>query len=230
MTAIHGGKAKNANIDAQKIAALLRGGMLPKAYVSPAAMRAPRDLLRRRTHLMHKRAALLAHVHNTNAQYHLPEIGKQIASTATRAGVAERFDEAAVQNNMEVALALIPYYDDLLRALELSLVKPAKHHDAHPFSLLQTVPGLGKMLSLGRLDDIHRSDRFPSVQDFASDCRLVQCSKDPAANVWGRQAPKAAMPTSHGPWAKRLLSSYATTRPASNIWPAWRTNRTKAKP
>src|SRR4029434_5931533 len=33
MQAIHGGKAKNDKIDSQKIAALLRGGMLPQAYV-----------------------------------------------------------------------------------------------------------------------------------------------------------------------------------------------------
>ena len=31
MKAIHGGKAKNDKIDSQKIAALLRGGMLPKS-------------------------------------------------------------------------------------------------------------------------------------------------------------------------------------------------------
>jgi len=47
MKAIHGGKAKNDRIDAHKIAVLLRGGMLPQAYVYPAAMRATRDLLRR---------------------------------------------------------------------------------------------------------------------------------------------------------------------------------------
>src|SRR5215470_12004339 len=79
MKAMHGGKANNDKIDSQKIATLLRGGMLPKAYVSPAEMRATRDVLRRRTHLMRKRAELLAHVHNTNAQYNLPEIGKKIA-------------------------------------------------------------------------------------------------------------------------------------------------------
>ncbi len=33
MKAIHGGKAKNDKIDAQKIAVLLRGGMIPQAYV-----------------------------------------------------------------------------------------------------------------------------------------------------------------------------------------------------
>ena len=45
MKAIHGGKAKNDKIDAHKIAVLLRGGMLPQAYVYPAGMRATRDLL-----------------------------------------------------------------------------------------------------------------------------------------------------------------------------------------
>ena len=62
MKAIHGGKAKHDTIDSQKIAALLRGGMLPQAYVYPAEMRATRDLLRRRTHLMRQRSELLAHV------------------------------------------------------------------------------------------------------------------------------------------------------------------------
>jgi hypothetical protein len=42
MKAIHGGKAKNDKIDAHKIAVLLRGGMLPQAYVYPAGMRATR--------------------------------------------------------------------------------------------------------------------------------------------------------------------------------------------
>ena len=36
MKAIHGGKAKNDKIDAHKIAALLRGGMMPIAYVYPS--------------------------------------------------------------------------------------------------------------------------------------------------------------------------------------------------
>ncbi len=39
MKAIHGGKAKNDKVDAFKIAALLRGGNLPQAYVYPPEMR-----------------------------------------------------------------------------------------------------------------------------------------------------------------------------------------------
>jgi hypothetical protein len=60
--AIHGGRAKNDRIDSHKIAALLRGGLIPQAYVYPRRMRATRDLLRRRNHLMHKRAELSAHI------------------------------------------------------------------------------------------------------------------------------------------------------------------------
>jgi hypothetical protein len=56
MKAIHGGKAKNDTIDAHKIAVLLPGGMVPQAYVYPAARRATRDLRRRRMPLMRQRA------------------------------------------------------------------------------------------------------------------------------------------------------------------------------
>src|SRR5438876_6931519 len=148
MKAIHGGKAKNDKIDSQKIAVLLRGGMIPQAYVYPAAMRATRDLLRRRMSLTRKRAELLGHVQNTNSQYNLPEIGKKLAYKANRTGVVERFPDPAVQKSMEVDLALIDYYDQLLRDLELHIVKAAKQHDAQTIYLLQTVPWIGKILSL----------------------------------------------------------------------------------
>jgi transposase len=190
MKAIHGGKAKNDKIDAQKIAVLLRGGMLPQAYVYPADMRATRDLLRRRMHLMRKRAELLTHVQQTNSQYNLPEIGKKIAYKANRDGVAERFPDPAVQKSIEVDLALIGHYDDLLRDLELTIVTTAKHHDANTLYLLQTVPGIGKILSLVLLYEIHDLGRFPRVQDFVSYCRLVKCAKESAGKRYGTSGTK----------------------------------------
>src|SRR2546425_7028023 len=192
MKAIHGGKAKNDKIDSQKIAVLLRGGMLPQAYVYPAEMRATRDLLRRRMHLAHKRGELLAHVQNTNSQYNLPAIGKNIAYKANRDGVAERFADPAVQKSIEVDLALVSYYDELLRDVELTIVKTAKHHDAQTLYLLQTVPGIGKILSLVLLYEIHDIARFPRVQDFLSYCRLVKCAKESAGESSGTSRSKNA--------------------------------------
>src|SRR5215216_2079777 len=85
MKAIHGGKAKNDKLDAHKIAVLLRGGMLPQAYVYPAAMRATRDLLRRRMYLTRKRAELLAHIQNTNSG-HPFNAGHPASSSTCREG------------------------------------------------------------------------------------------------------------------------------------------------
>jgi hypothetical protein len=45
-------QAKNDKIDSLKIAQLLKSGMFPLAYTYPEPMRATRDLLRRRMHLM----------------------------------------------------------------------------------------------------------------------------------------------------------------------------------
>jgi transposase len=190
MKAIHGGKAKNDKIDAHKIAVLLRGGMLPQAYVYPAEMRATRDLLRRRMHLMRKRAELLAHIQNTNSQYNLPEIGKKLAYKANRTGVAEGFPELAVQQSIEVDLALIDTYDHLLTNLELSLIKTAKAHDAQTFYRLRSIPGVGKILALVLLYEIHDIHRFPRVQEFVSYCRLVKCAKESAGKRYGTSGKK----------------------------------------
>jgi transposase len=190
MKAIYGGKAKNDRIDAQKIAVLLRGGMLPQAYVYPAEMRATRDLLRRRMHLMRKRAELLTHIQNTNSQYNLPEIGKKIAYKANRDGVDERFAEPAVQKSIEADLALIDHYDHLLRDMELTILKTAKQHDANTLYLLRTVPGIGEILSLVLLSEIHDSQCFPRVQDFVSYCRLVKCAKESAGKRYGTSGTK----------------------------------------
>ena len=199
MKAIHGGKAKNDKIDSQKIAALLRGGMLPQAYVYPAPMRATRALLRRRMHLTHKRAELLAHMQNTNSQYTLPAIGKKIAYKANRDGVAERFADAAVHKSIEVDLALITSDDALLRDVELSIVTTARHHDAHTRYLLQTGPGIGKILSLVLLDELHDIERFPRGQDFLSYCRLGKWSKESAGKRYGTSG--TTIGNAHLTWA-----------------------------
>jgi transposase len=190
MKAIHGGKAKNDRIDAQKIAVLRRGGMLPQAYVYPAAMRATRDLLRRRIHFMRKRAELLTQVQQTNSQDNLPAIGKKIAYKANRDGVAERFSDPAVHKSIEVDLALVGHYDQLLRDMELSILTTAKQHDANTLYLLRTVPGIGEILSLVLLDEIHDIQRFSRVQEFASYCRLVKCAKESAGKRYGTSGSK----------------------------------------
>ena len=178
MKAIHGGKSKNDKLDSHKIVSLLRGGLLPQAYVYPAAMRSTRDLIRRRVHLVRKRGQLLAHIQNTRAQYNLPEFGRTLAYTANREGVVEHFADSRVQKSIEVDVALIDQSDALVTDLELTIVREAKRHDADSFHRLRSVPGIGKVLALTMLYEIHDITRFDRVQEFASYARLIKCSRE----------------------------------------------------
>ncbi len=185
MKAIHGGKAKNDKIDAFKIATLLRGGNLPKAYVYPPAMRATRDLLRRRLHLVRRRGNLLAHIQNTHHQYNLPAPQAKIAYKANREGVAETFPDPDARKSMEVDFLLIEHYDKVIRDLERHLERRAKQHDPQAYHRLRTVPGIGKILALTILYEIHDIGRFDRVQDFLSYTRLVKCDHSSAGKKLG---------------------------------------------
>jgi len=190
MRAIHGGKAKNDKIDSNKIAVLMRGGMFPEAYVYPREMRGARDLMRRRMHLMRKRSELLAHVHNTNSQYNLPEINKNLRYAFNREGIAERFDDPSVQKSIELDLSLIDFYDKQLSKVEWHIQQHAKACDQQSLMLLRTVPGIGLILSLVILYEIHTIERFPAVQNFASYCRLIKCKKESAGKSYGTSGGK----------------------------------------
>jgi len=199
MKAIHGGKAKNDRIDALKIATLLRGGMLPQAYVYPAEMRATRDLLRRRLHIVRKRGQRLAHIQNTSHQYNLPPLGKRIAYPSNREGVAQHFEDRVVRKSIAVDLALLERYDALVTDLESYLVRQAKQHDPQAFRLLRSIPGVGKVLALTILYEIHDVRRFDRVQQFASYARLVKCAKESAGKKHGTSGAK--MGNVHLKWA-----------------------------
>jgi transposase len=224
MKAIHGGKAKNDKIDSHKIAALLRGGLLPQAYVYPAAMRATRDLLRRRLHLVRKRGQLLAHIQNTRAQYQVPAFGRRLAYPANRSGVSEAFADPIVRKSVDVDLALIAQYDDLITDLELTLVRAAKGHDGDAFHRLRSVPGIGKVLALTILYEIHDVARFSRVQEFASYARLVKCAHESAGKRYGTGGAKmgnvhlkwafseaAVLFLRHAPGGKKMLTQIEKT-------------------
>jgi len=183
MKAIHGGKTKNDKIDSYKIASLIRGGNFPLAYAYPSKMRATRDLLRRRMYITHQCGQVLGHIQNTNTQYNLPEFGKKISRKYNRQGVSERFEDPAVKKSVEVDLALIDSMNPILSSLEWHIEKTARQHDYKSLFLLRSIPGVGQILALVILYEIHDIKRFPSVQDFSSYARLVRPVKE-SAGKW----------------------------------------------
>ena len=127
-------------------------------------------------HLTRTRAALLAHLQQTNRQSNLPDIGTQIASKATREGGAARLPAPAVPKRVAIDLALIDCYDPWLRDGALTIVPTATQHAAQTLSRLQAVPGIGHILSVVLLYERHDMSRCPRGQDFVSYCRVVKCA------------------------------------------------------
>ena len=61
------------------------------------------------------------------------------------------------------------------------------------------MPGIGKLLRLVLLYDMHDMDRLPTVQEFVSSCRLVQCAKASAGKRVGTSGKKIG--NAHLTWA-----------------------------
>lgn len=204
MKAIHGGKTKNDKIDSYKLAALLRGGNFPVAYAYPAKMRATRDLLRRRMYMTRRCAELVAHIQNTNTQYNLPAFNKKLTRKYNHGGVAERFEDPQVRKAVEVDLAMINSFNQVLKQLECHIEKTARAHDYQTLYLLRTIPGVGQILALVILYEIHDIKRFPRVQDFSSYARLIRPSKESDGKWAGKSNKKIG--NHHLKWAIKEAS------------------------
>src|SRR5262249_28154606 len=182
-----GGRARKDRIDPEKIAVLRRGGAWPQAYVYPKGLRETRDLLRRRMYLVHQRAEAITHIQNTNSQYNLPPFGQKLIYAKNRhtLKIAERFAEASVHKTITVDLGLIDRYDELIADVELYLERTVKIDDANTYYRLRSIRGVGKILALVLLYEIHDIRRFATVGQFVSYARLVRPGHESAGKKCG---------------------------------------------
>lgn len=199
LKAIHGAKAKNDPVDAEKLVMLLRGGVIPVAYVYPPEMRSTRDLLRRRLFFVRKRAELYSHIQTTFHQYNLTKPTGDLDVLKHRAELAACFTDPVVRATIEADLKLCTTYDQLIRDLEKTIEPQAHIDDPTALTILRTVPGVGKILGLTLLYEIHTIERFPRVQDFSSYCRLIK----PEHNSGGKRVGSggAKIGNAHLKWA-----------------------------
>jgi hypothetical protein len=129
---------------------------------------------------MRQRAARRTPIPHTTSPYHLPPRGQHIASKAHRTSVAARCTAPAVQQSSAVALTLIDHDDRLRNDCERYSVPLATHHNAHGFSRRRSLPGVGTLLALGLLDELHALQRCPRGQACVSDGHLVKGATESA--------------------------------------------------
>jgi len=194
LKAIHGGKNKNDRIDSEKLAHLLRSNLIPPAYVYPSAQRPLRALLRQRLTFVWHRSELLARIR----AHQLAHNWEPFRSAPNRdrweeqllAHEAHPVRQLALQNE----LALIRHYDTQITTVEVQLKQATKACAQRDYALLQTVPGIGDSLGLTILYEIGDIQRFPTVKDFLSYCRLVKGTVASAGKIKGLRGAKLGNP------------------------------------
>ena len=114
---------------------------------------------------------------------------KQLVSSSdvkrksSRADLPNHFDHEVAPLAPDIAMSvncdieLSNALDPIINKIEKQVYARAKYHDHNALSILMTTSGIGKILAFTILYEIHTINRFPSVQNFSSYCRLVKCER-----------------------------------------------------
>ena len=161
--------------DARWLAHLLSLGILPEGFIYPKQERVVRDLLRRRTFLVHKRASFLLSMRGafecrTGMRTTSDDIKKW-----TPADVEQHIDDPLAALGITCLLEPMAALSDQIKILEKEALKRAKVRNE--FRRLQSVWGIGKILGLTIMYEVGDVGRFAKVGNFASYCRLVKSDR-----------------------------------------------------
>ena len=157
--------------DARWLAKLLRLGLLPEGYIYPKAERAVRDLLRKRSQMVHQHTSNLQSIQNLMAR----NLGHSVSANRLRRMTPEEVDRILPEADLALAvksnLAVMRTLEDVIVQLEKSVKTRIKLRPE--FKPLLTVNGIGEILGLTIMLETGEIDRFAKVGNYASYSRCV---------------------------------------------------------
>jgi transposase len=158
--------------DAFWLAEMLRLEILPEGYIYPKEDRPIRDLLRKRGHLVRLRTSLILSLQNIitrNCGVHLN--GNQIKRFKTNnvAPLLEGQEDLALSGL--VSKETIDFLSRQITQVENFVQNKVKVKDQYQY--LQTICGVGKILSLTIMLETGPVERFTKVGNYVSYCRKV---------------------------------------------------------
>ena len=161
--------------DARWLAHLLSLGILPEGFIYPKQERVVRDLLRRRTFLVHKRASFLLSMRGAFECRTGMRTTSDDVKKWTSADVEQHIDDPLAALGITCLLEPMAALSDQIKILEKEALKRAKVRNE--FRRLQSVWGIGKILGLTIMYEVGDVGRFAKVGNFASYCRLVKSDR-----------------------------------------------------
>jgi transposase len=171
----NGLKYTDDHSDARWLAHILRLGVLPQGYIYPKQERAVRDLLRKRSQLVHQRTANLLSIQSQVTR----NTGSSISANRIKALDVQEVDELLPNGDLALAvkanLSVMGSADEQIEILEKTVQDRVKLRPQ--FRFLKTVPGIGPILALTVMLETGEIGRFASVGNYASYCRCVGSQK-----------------------------------------------------
>ena len=158
--------------DAFFLAELQRLNILPKAHIYDAEVRPVRDLLRRRTNLVHQRTALIL---SFKSLYHRTT-GQEIAlGQVKQMGPKEApalYEHPANQLIAGMQIKHIEQLTESIAKIEKGVLGAAR--ELPYYAKLTSLPGVGKILGMTITLEVGDIKRFVDAGHFASYCRTVE--------------------------------------------------------
>lgn len=219
MKAIHGGKKKNDRVDAKTITNLLRCNLFPLAYAYPREMRGTRDLLRRRHRYTALRAGNYSHIQNTFSQEGILDVeSAEVKRKSTRGNLSDKLEHPDVGLSIDCDLTLIGTLDQIIAKMEKQVFEQAKHHDPKALALLMSMPGVGKILALTIIYEVHTIARFKSEKDFSSYCRVVKVERSSNGKSTGDGNNKIGNPVLKWAFTEIILAAQRSSVPIKKLY------------
>ena len=176
MVQYNGLKAANDKTDAYFIAELLRLGILPCGTILEPSVRAVRDLLRRRQLMVSKRTSLFLALKNQYIRAHGQNLPLKQVKSSNPDEMAELFGNRHERLAAEITKEQIEHLDESIKRIERACWKEAQK--LHGYRSLNTLPGIGLVLSGVISLETADISRFASPENYASYCRTVAAKKE----------------------------------------------------
>jgi transposase len=157
--------------DAFWLAHMLRLGILPEGYIYPKQQRDVRDLLRRRLLYVQNRTSHILSFQSMVTRNLGIRISNNGVKQMTQEKAREMFMSPSLKFAAEKSIAAIGFLDATIKQIEKEILSRIKLRKE--FELLQTIPGIGKILALTIMLEVGDINRFEKVGNYSSYCRCV---------------------------------------------------------
>ena len=161
--------------DARWLAHLFRLGVLPEGYIYPKEERAVRDLLRKRSQLVHHKTAHLLSIQNLYSRNTGASLSANRIKQLTSETVDARFTASDLALAIKANLSVMRSLETEITVLERVVKERIKLKPAYRYLL--TVSGIGQILAFTIMLETGEIRRFPKVGNFVSYCRCVKSEK-----------------------------------------------------